>query len=557
MGKKHLFKMLLSVIILVFGFSVFAQTVTQQEELNKKNQVIETESKTETENNEESRWPENFAFLVNGKIFYLNYIIQDNIPYFTIESVFNPLKQAGLDYQKISNDEYKIVIDENEFSLDLKHFLIKSTKLYVDEKEKEKPDFKPPEPIIIPVDILIKDGQVYFRYDFLVKGLPELINKVVGYDKNSGTFVVGREKPVKINFELKETEPYAILTFKCPAKIKYNLIKTDKNAYLTVNARFNIEKEKLIELESKFFKIVDVKFFGRETEINFELKEKTDKISGYFDRNFDELKIYFYSKDFYNPKVDTLNKAAVELDATKHTIKKIIIDPGHGGEDNGAVSKDGTMEKDIALQIAYKLGKELKKRGYEVVLTRYTDVYVPLKDRTGIANSNKGDLFISIHLNASYRKASGAETYILSLDGYKQVSDTIAFENREIKNSKSKDNKGKDEQSSVSFILWDMAQREYIKDSEKLGEFIQEGLNNLMGIRDRGVKQAPLVVLKGLDMPGVLVEVGFLSNPVEETKLKSEDYQNRVVNVIANSVDRYRIYYELRMKKLSDNEDEE
>ena len=548
MGKGVL-KVLLVCCFLMFGFFVFSQT--EQPEI--KNQESQTEQTTQ----EESKWPENFAFLVNGKIFYLDFIMQDDIPYFTLESIFNPLKQSGLNYQKISDSEYKITIDDNEFSLDLKHFLIKSTKLYVDEKEKEKPDFKPPEPIIIPVDILLKDGKVYFRYDFLVKGLPTLINKVIGYDKNSGTFVVGREKPVKINFELKETEPYAILTFKCPAKIKYSLIKTDKNAYLTVNARFNIEKEKLISLESSFFVISDVKFVGRQTEIDFQLKEKTDKVSAYFDRNFDELKLYFYSKDFYNPKVDNLNKVATELNATKHTIKKIIIDPGHGGEDKGAVSKSGVMEKDVVLKIAYKLAKELQKRGYEVILTRYTDVYVPLKDRTGIANSNNGDLFISIHLNASYRKASGAETYILSLDGYKQVSDTVAFENREIKSGKSNKDKDQNQGSPVSFILWDMAQREYIKDSEKFGEYIQEGLNNLMGIRDRGVKQAPLVVLKGLDMPGVLVEVGFLSNPVEETKLKSEWYQDKVVKVLANSVDRYRIYYELRMKNLTETRNEE
>ncbi len=546
--REGILKAFLVCCLLMFGFFVFSQT--EQPEV--KNQ----ESKTEQNTEEESRWPENFAFLVNGKIFYLDYVLKDDIPYFSIESVFNPLKQAGLDYKKVSNNEYKITIDENEFSLDLKHFLIKSTKLYVDEKEKEKPDFKPPEPIIIPVDLLIEEGKVYFRYDFLVKGLPVLLNKVVGYDKNSGTFVVGREKPVKINFELKETEPYAILTFKCPAKIKYSLIKTDKNAYLTVNARFNIEKEKLIAVESNFFVISDVKFVGRKTEIDFQLKDKTDKVSAYFDRNFDELKVYFYSKDFYNPKVDNLNKTASSLNATKLTIKRIIIDPGHGGEDNGAVSKNGVKEKDVVLKIAYKLAKELKKRGYDVILTRYTDVYVPLKDRTGIANSNNGDLFISIHLNASYRKASGAETYFLSLDGYKEVSDTIAFENREIKKGK-KEEKENSESSSVSFILWDMAQREYLKDSEKLGEFIQEGLNKLMGIRDRGVKQAPLVVLKGLNMPGVLIEVGFLSNPVEESRLISDSFQERVVNVIANSVDRYRIFYELRMKSLMESRDEE
>ncbi len=550
MVKRVGFRALIALLLFLFTPVVFSQDAT--------NKQIEEKEAVNQVSGEESKWPENFAFLVNGKIYYLDFVIENDIPYFSIESVFNPLKQAGLRYERESENTFKITIDENEFVLDLKHFLIKSVKLYVDEKEKEKPDFKPPKPIIIPVDILVKDKKVYFRYDFLVKGLPELINKVVGYDKNSGTFVVGREKPVKINFSLKETEPYAILTFKCPAKIKYSLITADKKAYLTVNARFNIEREKLGEISSAFFSISDVKFIGRKTEIDFDLTDKTDKVSAFFDRNFDELKVYFYSKDFYNPKVDNLNKTATELKATKWTIKKIIIDPGHGGEDEGAIGKSGTMEKDVALKIAFKLAKELQKRGYEVVMTRYTDVYVPLEDRTGIANSNNGDLFISIHLNASYRKASGAETYILSLDGYKEVSDTVAFENRRIKTKgKNKEDKTANSRASVSFILWDMAQREYIKDSEKLGEYIQEGLNNLMGIRDRGVKQAPLIVLKGLDMPGVLVEVGFISNPVEEAKLITDWYQDKIVNVLANSVDRYKLYYELRMKDLVEENNEE
>ncbi len=539
------------VFLSLFVFhSLFSQSFKEigVEKRDVKEKVVKQE-----DNSGKPVWPENFAFLVNGKIFYLDSKIKDNVPYFSLSSIFNPLKQAGLSYEATSGG-YKITIDENEFFLDLKHFLIKSVKLYVDEKEKEKPDFTPPKPIVIPVDIFQTDGTVYFRYDFMYRGLPLLINRVIGYDKNSGTFVVGREKPVKINFELKETEPYAILTLKCPAKIKYSLIKSNDKAFLMVNARFNIDREKLLEIESNFFKILDIRFEGRKTEIDFQLTEKTDNVAAFFDRNFDELKVYFYSKDFYNPGIEALTKTATDLNATRFTIRKIIIDPGHGGEDNGAVGESGVKEKDIALKIGYKLAEELKKRGYDVVMTRYTDVYVPLKDRTGIANSNGGDLFISIHLNASYRKASGAETYILSLGGYKQVSDTVAFENRELK--KNKENDTNKNLSNVSFILWDMAQREYIKDSEKFGEFVQEGLNKLMGIRDRGVKQAPLVVLKGLDMPGVLIEVGFISNPIEEAKLKTDNYQKKIVDVIANSVDRFRVFYEMRMKDLMDSENE-
>ncbi len=534
----------LFLLIFVLGYSQQAEPV----------QVTEQSGlQVETAEQEQPELPENFAFLVNGKIYYLNFIVKDNAPLFYIESVFKPLGQAGLKFERKA-DGYRIFLDENEYFLDLKRFLLKSVKLYVDEKEKENPDFKPPEPVVIPVELIKEGDNVLVKPSFLTSVLPKILGKIIGYDKNSGFFVLGRESDVRINFELKETEPYAILTLKCPAKIKHTLIEADKKAFLVVNARFNIDKEKLLSLESKFFKVENVKFEGKKTEFDFALTDKTERISSFFDRNFDELKIYFYSKEFYNPKAEALNKTATMLDGKKLTIRKVIIDPGHGGDDNGAVSKNGVKEKDVVLKIAYKLANELKSRGYEVVLTRYTDVYVPLKDRTGIANSNNGDVFISIHLNASYRKATGAETYILSLDGLKEVSDTVAFENRELKGSQS--DSGKSSVSPVSFILWDMAQREYLKDSEKLGEFVQQGLNGFMNIRDRGVKQAPLIVLKGLDMPGILIEVGFLSNPVEETKLVKDSYQSEVVKVIADSIDKYKLYYTERMKGLAEETNE-
>jgi N-acetylmuramoyl-L-alanine amidase len=292
--------------------------------------------------------------------------------------------------------------------------------------------------------------------------------------------------------------------------------------------------------------VKDIYFQSNKTVFTFLLNENVHKTYNTFDSNFSTLKLYFYSKEYYNPKPVVTDE---EINEKSLTVKTVIIDPGHGGDDIGAKGKKGVMEKDITLAIAFKLSGILQERGYKVVMTRYSDTFVPLKERTGIANNNKGDIFISIHVNASVRKAYGAETYYLSLSGMEQVSDTVAFENRaDSEAKKGKNLKVKPQDSDLMFILWDMAQTEYLKDSAELAEEIQKGMNNLTGIWDRGVKQAALVVLKGLNMPGVLVEVAFLSNPKEETKLTTDSFQKNVAIAIADSVDSYKIKYEAKMK---------
>lgn len=210
----------------------------------------------------------------------------------------------------------------------------------------------------------------------------------------------------------------------------------------------------------------------------------------------------------------------------------VVIDPGHGGDDTGAVSPGGITEKELTLQVARRLAEALNRRGLPVRMTRSGDQKRALTDRTAVANRLEARAFISLHANAStVRSVRGAETYYMSLDD--RATDAAAQATAELENlGYSTERTG----SPLDLILWDMAQSEVLNESAQLALSIQQRLNVLQGIRDRGVKQAPFVVLTGATMPAALVEIGFLSNPDEATRLASAQYQAELAEAIAAGI---------------------
>ncbi len=213
---------------------------------------------------------------------------------------------------------------------------------------------------------------------------------------------------------------------------------------------------------------------------------------------------------------------------------KVMLDPGHGGEDGGAKGPKGLREKNAAFDIAKAVAVKLEAAGFEAVLTRDDDTLVPLWDRAKAANAQGADLFISLHLNAARAKAArGSEVFFLSL-GKGDDEDVAALENAGAGASPTSS-----PDSVVASILDDLAQKAFLQDSERLAVAIQGELNRLAGIKERGVKQAPFVVLRGAAMPAVLVETAFISNPKEEEKLKDAGFRTRVAEAITLGVRRY------------------
>ncbi|HTL98045.1 MAG TPA: N-acetylmuramoyl-L-alanine amidase [Holophagaceae bacterium] len=213
----------------------------------------------------------------------------------------------------------------------------------------------------------------------------------------------------------------------------------------------------------------------------------------------------------------------------------VVLDAGHGGEDTGAKGRNRLLEKDAALSIAKAVGAQLEKLGCRVAYTRSDDTFIPLWDRAKIANDQGADLFVSLHLNAAKaRAATGSEVYFLSLG--QAEADAQATVDAENAGAAEGAPGGGD---VVASILDDLAQKAYLRDSEALAVDVQRELNRFAGIKERGVKQEPFIVLRGAAMPAVLVESVFISNPKEEKKLKDPGFIAKLGQAIAAGVKRY------------------
>jgi len=220
-------------------------------------------------------------------------------------------------------------------------------------------------------------------------------------------------------------------------------------------------------------------------------------------------------------------------------MKTIVIDPGHGGLEIGAKGRFGALEKDITLEISKRLQALIEKNlSYRVVMTRDQDVDVSLENRAAIANNNRAYVFISVHINGSYRKdARGSETFFLSLNATDEEARRLAYlENNSSEIESKIAGEGEDD---IMMILWDMAQTNYIKQSSQLAEHIQIELNTLLETVNRGIKQAPFKVLTGVACPAVLVEIAFISNPQEEQKLITPEFQDNVARAIYRGLNNF------------------
>jgi N-acetylmuramoyl-L-alanine amidase len=217
-------------------------------------------------------------------------------------------------------------------------------------------------------------------------------------------------------------------------------------------------------------------------------------------------------------------------------VKRIVIDPGHGGRDPGAIGVNGKKEKDIMLTLAKVVAQKVESElGCEAILTRTTDVFLPLEKRTAIANMKKGDLFVSLHTNAHRnRKIRGVETYILNIALDEDAMNLAARENATSKKNI----------SDLQMILNDLMLNTKINESSRLARFVHKALMGKLRekdrtVRNRGVRQAPFYVLIGAEMPAILVEVGYITNPAENRQLCSGKHLERIASGIVTGIHLY------------------
>jgi N-acetylmuramoyl-L-alanine amidase len=217
---------------------------------------------------------------------------------------------------------------------------------------------------------------------------------------------------------------------------------------------------------------------------------------------------------------------------------RIVVDPGHGGAQEGATSPTGLLEKDVSLQVARRLREHLEKElGAQVLMTRDEDQSLPLPERVDFANKQRPDLFVSIHCNAMPTKRTrarvqGIETYFLSAN----ASNATARAAADRENAEAPAARAARGDSTLAFILHDLARTEAHQDSSRLAYAIHQKLIGATGGPDRGVLQAPFYVLNGVEAPAVLVEVGYISHPEEGGRLGRAEYQETLALAITEGV---------------------
>ncbi len=217
-------------------------------------------------------------------------------------------------------------------------------------------------------------------------------------------------------------------------------------------------------------------------------------------------------------------------------IGKIVIDPGHGGHDTGTIGPNGLEEKDLVLEVGRRLGKLLETRlGAEVVYTRKDDTFIPLETRTAIANQARADLFVSIHANSSHDPdARGVETYYLNFTSSPEALEVAARENAVSEKSI----------YELQDLVKKIALKEKIEESREFAGDVQASLHSGLAmkspaIRDRGVKKAPFIVLIGANMPSILAEISFVSNPTDEHRLATSEYRERIAESLYRGIAKY------------------
>jgi N-acetylmuramoyl-L-alanine amidase len=217
-------------------------------------------------------------------------------------------------------------------------------------------------------------------------------------------------------------------------------------------------------------------------------------------------------------------------------IGKIVIDPGHGGHDTGTIGPNGLEEKDLVLDVSRRLGKLLQTRlGAEVIYTRRDDTFIPLETRTAIANQEAADLFVSVHANSSRDSdARGVETYYLNFTSSPDALEVAARENAVSEESI----------HELQDLVKKIALKEKIEESHEFASDVQHSLHSGLaarnpGLRDRGVKKAPFIVLIGANMPSILAEISFVSNPGDERRLETADYRQKIAESLYRGIAKY------------------
>lgn len=472
--------------------------------------------------------------------------------------VFNSVSVKGNDYISLSTfaDSLQIgkYFNSSSSKLELKFtnkylkFTGNNPFVVVTERQQNKSEV-----VQLPVIVLTGENDLYIPVKWCIDLFAEASDKNMKLEV--GSYKVPEEIITKKTTDESVPLKYDITKIKYDVKANGTLVSIKVNKK---NVKYNHSVDKdilyinivgatcdnkaLLDIAPKgLVKELKIRNVQKNSQLAFRLNEGYSTTEVFHDTDTEDLIITIHNK--------LLSNAAIELNRNieKWNLNTVVIDPGHGGKDPGAIGINGVKEKDINLSIALKLGAMIEKEmeGTKVVYTRSSDKFVELYKRGKIANENNGKLFISIHCNSTPKKPtnrSGFEIYLLRPG---RTSEAISIAERENSVIEYEDNPSRyQELTDENFILVSMAHSSFMRYSEQFSDLLNKKFTNHLDIPSQGIKQAGFYVLVGASMPNVLIETGFLSNKKDAAYLKSTKGQQSIARAIFEAVKEFKTSYD-------------
>ncbi len=395
----------------------------------------------------------------------------------------------------------------------------------------------------IPISVLYRNGTFYIPLEFFMPLLSDL-SIPVEYSREHLEIYFGSRNENLVNVEIIDLDNGTLARIQGQTFKRSNIFTSDSNDWFYIDfyggkvdtsGKFNI-----VNKSNFIYNVIPIQLSDETCRLSFQYRGQIKERQVYVDEEQRQVVISLRTRE----KISDSLLDELEKERQKWEIDTIVIDPGHGGKDPGAIGRGGAYEKYIVFEIARELKKQLQRNlNANVVLTRNRDRFVPLRQRTKFANEMGGKLFISIHADANrVRSVNGFTVYFMGSAKTEQARKVAQFENSVIRFEESQD--PYESISDLSFILGANAQNAYNKESQDLAALIERELSLHCDMKSHGVRQAGFYVLYGASMPNVLIETGYISNYRDERKLQDKNFQKKIARAICNGILHFKKRYE-------------
>ena len=397
----------------------------------------------------------------------------------------------------------------------------------------------------LPINVLYRNGDFYLPLLFFINVLKDVFPFEIEYDRDELELLLKQEFNNITAVRIEEKENGLLIRIASGEKFsKVDIFTSKSNNWFYVDiygGRIDTLGTFLVEgIGAKIRGVVPIQLSNETARISFHTVSSFKEIEIFSKENPDEILVSLRTRQ--NISTDILTE--LEKEREKWKIDVIVLDPGHGGKDPGAIGRSGLKEKKITLAIANEIKKEIERRlDVNIVMTRKRDVFVPLKQRTDIANKAGGKLFVSIHADSNpSKRLRGHTVYFLGQAKTKEARRVSQFENSVIKFEDALHHYAGI--SDASFILAANAQNSYNKESQDFASIIDMEMNRSVSNRGYGVRQAGFYVLYGASMPNVLLETAFISNKDDERNLGRSSFYKSIAKTLCNAIIKFKEKHE-------------